>query len=407
MTAPTDPSASPSGRARPLGLVLAGLTAATFWTVTAELLPSGLLPEMSRDLRVPESAIGALVSAWAITIAAAGIPLVRLTMRVPRAALLTTALGIVAAANLLTALAPDYALALLARVVAAAAHGLFWAVVVAYTASIVDPARLGRGLSIVLAGPTLAGLAGLPAAAALADRAGWRTVFAIVSALLALTALALRWLLPRDRREAAPAREPGAPAAARDRERRRVVLVTGAGGVVLVGHFAAFTYIVPLTLGHGGLPPGSAPVVLLLLGAAGGLGVLLAGFASDRLPRTGVVIAGGLVAAGLAMLLLGGFSPAVFLSGAAVWGLAVGAFPPLLQACVLRLAAPSFRGTAGGIIVTVLNLGVAVGAALGAVVIAWGQTQLLLVAALSTATGTAALALFSTADPVPDPVTAE
>jgi predicted MFS family arabinose efflux permease len=65
-----------------------------------------------------------------------------------------------AAANLATALAPSYGAALTARVVAAAGHGLFWAVVVSYAASLVSPDRVGRALSIVLAGPTLASLVG-------------------------------------------------------------------------------------------------------------------------------------------------------------------------------------------------------------------------------------------------------
>ncbi|MFZ2623955.1 MAG: hypothetical protein WAX29_01750, partial [Propionibacterium sp.] len=65
--------------------VLAVLTAATFWTVTAEMLPSGLLPLMSQDLGVSSSAIGTMVSAWAITIAVVGTPLVRLTLRFSRA----------------------------------------------------------------------------------------------------------------------------------------------------------------------------------------------------------------------------------------------------------------------------------------------------------------------------------
>ncbi|MFT4305741.1 MAG: MFS transporter, partial [Microbacterium sp.] len=212
------PVAAPRRRVWP---VLAVLTAATFWTVTAEMLPSGLLPAMSRDLGVSEGTIGVLVSAWAVTIASVGIPLVRLTLRVPRTVLLTVSLAVTAPANLVTALAPDFAVALAGRILAATAHGLFWALVVSYVATIVTPERLGRALSLVLAGPTLAGLAGLPAAALIAEHTGWRWVFAGLSLILALTALTVGLVLPRFRRSETPA---GAePAGAWDRSARGVV----------------------------------------------------------------------------------------------------------------------------------------------------------------------------------------
>nr|MDT0665312.1 MFS transporter [Micromonospora sp. DSM 115978] len=137
-------AASTTERSQRLWPVLAVLTAATFWTVCAELLPSALLPQLSRDLRVSEGTVGLLVSAWAITIAAAGIPLVRLTMPIPRTVLLAVSLAVTAPANLLTAVAENFAVALAGRVLAATAHGLFWALVVSYVAAVVDPRRLGR-----------------------------------------------------------------------------------------------------------------------------------------------------------------------------------------------------------------------------------------------------------------------
>ncbi len=369
--------------------VLAVLTTATFWTVTAEMLPAGLLPSMRHDLDVSEGAIGSLVSAWAITIALVGIPLVRLTLRVPRTALLTVSLAATAPANLLTALAPDYPIALIGRILAATAHGLFWAVVVSYVASLVDPARLGRALSIVLAGPTLAGLIGLPVAAAVADHTGWRTVFAGISLALALTALSLWLVLPRH--IDAPGAQEGT--GSWDHSARDVALVAAAGGLVLVGHFAAFTYVTTLVTGLGGLEHSAIPAVLLALGVTGGFGVLSSGVAADLLPRSGIVAAAGLIASSLTLLRLGERSPAVFLTGIVVWGFAIGAFPPILQARVLRVSTSSFRPMAGSIVVTALNLGVAAGAILGGLALRTGPTTLIVAATTAAASGTLALAL--------------
>lgn len=363
------------------------LTAATFWTVTAEVLPSGLLRAMSQGLGVTEGAIGVLVSAWAVTIAIVGIPLVKLTMRVPRTVLLTVSLAATAPANLVTALAPDFTVALVGRILAATAHGLFWALVVSYVATIVAPQRLGRALSLVLAGPTLAGLAGLPAAALIAEYTGWRWVSIGLSLILAVTAAVLWLTLPRRRVDPAV----GEPTATWDGSARAVVFVAVGGGLVLVGHFAAFTYVTALVTGRNGLSAAAIPAILLILGVTGGAGVIVSGVAADRLPRTALFCASALVAVGLAFLLLG-HEPAVFIAGIVVWGFAIGAFPPILQARVLRLSSPAFRPLAGSIVVTVLNLGVAAGATAGGLALPHGQTSLLLTALLITSTGAAAVA---------------
>lgn len=68
---------------------------------------------------------------------------------------------------------------------------------------------------------------------------------------------------------------------------------------------------------------------------------------------------------GLAVLALSSGQPVVFITGVAIWGIAVGAFPPILQTRVMRVSTTAFRPLAGSIVVTVLNLGVAAGATLG------------------------------------------
>lgn len=367
--------------------ILAVLTAATLLTVTVEMLPSGLLPVMSADLGVSESAIGLLVSAWALTIAIVGIPLVRLTIRLPRTPLLAACLIVIAAANLLTATASSLPLALTGRILAATAHGLFWALVVSYVASVITAERLGRALAIVLAGPTLAGLAGLPIAAALADVVGWRAIFIGLSVVLVMTAGVLWLILPQ-----VPSTMP-AGGGGWDRSASRVIAVAIAGGLVLVGHFAVFTYLTALVTQLGRLPGAAIPLMLLVFGVSGAVGIAGSGFASDRYPRGAIVAAATLVTVGLAVLALSSGQPVVFIIGVAIWGIAVGAFPPILQTRVMRVSTSAFRPLAGSIVVTVLNLGVAAGATLGGLVLDHGPIAVTLIAVTAAAVGTFALAL--------------
>ncbi|GAA1750739.1 hypothetical protein GCM10009710_33270 [Aeromicrobium alkaliterrae] len=353
------------------------------------MLPTGLLPLMSADLGVSESRVGVLVSAWAITIALVGIPLVRLTLRWDRTVLLAGCLTVMAASNLITAAATDFTAALAGRILAATAHGLFWAVVVSHVAAIVMPARLGRALAIVLAGPTMAGLAGLPAAALIAEIAGWRTVFVALSGVLVVVAVVLVVALRQHRSED----DETAANGSWDRSGWAVSTTAVAGGLVLIGHFAAFTFVTTLITDHAGFDRSSIPALLLAFGIAGAAGVAAAGYASDRFPRSSVAASAAAVALGLFLLTISKDQACMFVVGVAVWGLAIGAFPPLLQARVLRVSSPAFRPMAGSIVVTALNLGVAAGAAAGGVALR-ASPQAVAAAALSAAAlGTIALAL--------------
>src|SRR5919107_941950 len=103
---------------------LAALTAAAFASVTIELSPTGLLPAIAADLAVTTSAAGALVATWAVTLAATSFALVRATRRLPRQRVVAVALLVCGAATLATAAAPTLPVAVGARVLGAAAHGL-------------------------------------------------------------------------------------------------------------------------------------------------------------------------------------------------------------------------------------------------------------------------------------------
>lgn len=83
-----------------------------------------------------------------------------------------------------------------------------------------------------------------------------------------------------------------------------------------------------------------------------------------------------------------------------MWGLASGTLPPLAQTLIMRVAGPQHRSTAGTVIPVVFNGGIAVGAALGSVVVDRAGTAALSVpAALIVAVATVGL-VFATRSPV-------
>lgn len=342
--------------------ILLSLSLGTFVTVTSETLPAGLMLELSGDLGVTTSTTSLLVSVWAVTIAVTSLPLVRLTVRARRRTLLWLTQAVMAVATLGTALAPGLGAALASRVVAASAHGLFWSVVMAYALSVVGDRLAGRAVSVVVGGATLAGVLGLPLGTALGTHLGWRAAFLLVAALMAVTALLLARVLPS---EPDPVRQDGAGTMRWDTSARSVLVLGSLGMLVVLGHFAVYTFVSELLTRVGGFAEGSVAALLFAFGAAGAVGLAPAGFVADRWPRGGVAVAAVVFAGSVVSLMLLGRSVGASVAVVALWGAMFGIFIPLVQTRVLRVASDAFRPAASALLVIGFNGAFASGSFVG------------------------------------------
>lgn len=365
------------------------LSAGIFVAVTSEFLPIGLLPQLRDELGVSEAQVGLLVTVFAASVVVATAPLTHLTRRVPRKTLLLVLLGVFALANLVAALAPGYAVLVVARVVGGAAHGVFWAVVTPYAARLVPPERLARAVAVVAAGATVATVAGVPLGTLLGAAVGWRASFAVIAGLVVVIALAIVAVLPP---VAHAATEPATDAAAGTRPRRDptlapVLLLCATVVLVTLGHSAFYTYIAAWVIDVAGFATGAVAPVLLVFGAAGAAGVALAGVLGDRYPRAllPIMLAGVVAAvAGLAVIGLGAPSadPVVVVVLIVAWSAFLGGVPVIFQARLLQLASPALRDIGAAWITVAFNVGIGGGALLGGVVLdAWSIAGLPLVAA--------------------------
>ncbi|PUB31733.1 putative MFS family arabinose efflux permease [Promicromonospora sp. AC04] len=375
------------------------LGAGTLFMVTAEMLPTAVLEQMSAGLGVAESSTGLLVSVWAAVVVVLSFPLVRLTRRWDRRAVIAGGLAVLALSSALTALAPTYQVAVGARVVGAAAVGLLWATTNAHVADLVADRLLGRAIAVVLGGATLGMVVGTPLARLVADAAGWRAAFWALAVLSLLSAVAVRLVVAR---AAVPggttadgaAAASGSGAVAPQRGLGRLLAVTGLVALVLVGHYGAYTYITRLTEAPAQALPGGMSTLLLAFGLASAAGVALAGRLGDR---SGPALVVSVAATALTVLSLGvvDVSPLLGVAVVVAWGVVSGGMPPFAQTLILRLAGPERRSFAGALIPVVFNGGIAVGAGLASAVVASsGVTALPLLAAV--VIGVAALALAAT-----------
>ncbi len=353
--------------------VLALFTAATFAAITTEMLPVGLLRLMSEDLGVSDSRTGLLVSAYAVVVALASVPLTAVVARWPRRAVLVVLLVAYAVSNLALAATSSWWVALGCRVLAGLAHAGFFSVVVGAAVALVPRERVGRAVASVSAGNALALVGGVPLGTALGTAVGWRWSFVVAAAVLLVLAGAVVLLLPRAPAPASTATVPVLEAV-RGRPLQRVALLVV---VLMLGHFTLWTYVSPLLLAAG-VSRAGVGLVLLGYGAAGVLGLLVAGAVVDgHLRRASVtataataLLLAGIGAVGLLARGDGGADASTVATVAAVvgWGAAFGALPTLLQTQALR-ASPASEDAAPAVVNAAFNVGIAGGALLGAQVL--------------------------------------
>ena len=346
------------------------LGAGVLVTVTAESLPAGLMPEMATELGVAPLQIGLLISVWAVTVVLTSIPLARATGRFDRRLVVAGSLAVFALANVATALAPAYGFVVGARVVAAVAHGVFWAVVIVYATALLSPDHLGRGLALVTAGGTAATVAGLPAATLLAQALGWRAAFALLGTIALALAVVVVRAMPSQRTAASdPASDPASRSGGLRRDPSLPALAAFGLAAVLIAiaQFASFTYIRPYLEVSASVGAEWAAALLFVYGAAGIAGVVAAGFLADRFPRAALAAILVLFAAVFAVLTLAAGAFAAVVVALLAWGVAMGALFPLLQTTLMRIATERTRTLASAGIVVLFNVGISVGPWLGGI----------------------------------------
>ena len=356
------------------------LAVAVFLSVTSEMLPTGLLPEMSRSLGVAESQIGLLVSWFAFTVVLTSAPVAIWTRRFSRHGLIIVVLVVFAVSNILTAIAPTYELVVAARVLGGVAHGLFWSVVGAYAGHLVPKAQIGRAVSITVAGGTLAFVFGVPLGTAGGHLLGWRLSFVVLAALMLVGAVLVWKFLPPVARYStgAPvsaalrvAGEPRDPKTKRPRDATvpAVVLICIITGITMIGHYSFYTYVAPFLLDGLGVDLGLVAPLLFAYGVAGAVGLLFVGTIFGPRPSLGLIL--GLAVSALSVTLLAVFTATLPVAIAAfvLWGMAFGMLAPLLQTRMLHAASPQIRDTASAFYTTAFNAGIGGGALLGAVLL--------------------------------------
>ncbi|MFJ8817977.1 MFS transporter [Amycolatopsis thermoflava] len=337
---------------------LLALTTAAFITVLTEALPAGVLPAMSADLRVGESAMGQAVTIYAIGTALAAIPLSAATAGWRRKRLLLAGVAGFAVANTVTAVSGAYVLTMAGRFAAGVAAGVVWALLAGYARRLAPEHLQGKAIAVVMAGIPLALSLGVPAGTFLGEVVGWRVTFGVMSVIAVVL---IAWIV------ATVPDQPGQ----RDGGRipvRRAVAVPGVAPVLVVtlvfvlAHNILYTYLA--TFLHGV----RIDVVLLVFGVASVLSIAIVGARIDRQLRALTVAATLLVAVAAVILAVLSGNAVLVYAGAALWGLGWGGVPTLLQTAAGN-AGGEAADTAQAALVTLWNAAMAGGGVVGGILL--------------------------------------
>ncbi|WP_368899606.1 MFS transporter [Morganella morganii] len=346
---------------------LLSLSVGAFAIGATEFSPMGMLPEIAGSLAVSIPAAGMLVVVYALGVML-GAPVMTLLLirRSPKAALIFL-MSIFTAGNVLSALAPDYNTLLFARFITSLNHGAFFGIGAMVATRVVAKGKEAGAIAGMFMGLTIANIGGVPAITKLSQMLGWRESFFVVSLLGLLTMAALLRSLPRNmqgqelnlRRELQVLTRPAVLLA-------MLCTVLGASAM-----FTFYTYIAPALTFISSVPETQISIMLVLVGLGFTLGNYLGGVWANRsVSRT---LYGLFALLALTMVLFPLMARDAVTAGImlVIWGAASFGIVPPLQVKVMQVASEA-QALASSVNIGAFNLGNAVGAALGASVLANG-----------------------------------
>lgn len=351
-------------------IALLALTIAAYAIGTTEFVIVGLLPTVAADLGITLPLAGLIVSVYALGVTFGAPVLTALTGRIARKPLLLGLMALFVAGNTLAALSASYETLLVARVLSAFAHGVFFAVGSTIAADLVPENRRASAIAMMFMGLTVAIVTGVPLGTWIGQTFGWRATFWVVAGLGTVAFAAITVLLPSTLKNAQPA---SLLDQARVLGSGRLLLVFAMTALGYGGTFVAFTFLAPILQEITGFSQGSVSLILVLYGIAIAIGNIAGGRIANHDPVKALI---GLFAVQAAVLVAFSFtavSPVLTLATLAALGFLSFANVPGLQLYVVQLAKvhrPGAVDVASALNIAAFNLGIAAGAWIGGLVVA-------------------------------------
>lgn len=344
---------------------LAGLTLSAFMLNTSEFMPIGLLTDIASSFGIAGASAGAMITVYAWAVMLLSLPLMIAASRIEFKRLLLGVLAVFAVGQGLSAAAPTFAILVVARIVVACAHAIFWSIASVMATRLVSTRHAPTALGMIATGTSIAMILGMPLGRAIGLALGWRMAFAAVGAVSVVVTLYLAIVLP-----GIPTGDPFTlgklPALARN---CRLMVMYAVTVLFATAYYTGYSYIEPFLAQVGGMEPSAITAALTVFGCAGLMGSFL--FSRVYGGRRRAFLACSVAGMVAALFALRACAPSFAATGAVfvVWGCCVTAFNVAFQSEVIRAVEADESSVAMSIFSGLFNFGIGAGSALGGFVV--------------------------------------
>jgi predicted MFS family arabinose efflux permease len=337
-----------------------------FGIITTEFGIIGIMPSIAKHFNVLIDTAGWLLSGFALTIALTGPFSVLLTSKINRKWMMCLVLLTFVASNILSAISPNFTVLMIARILPAFLHPVFWAVATVAAAKQVEAKDAPKAVSVVLGGLSVATVLGVPITTYISELINWQASFVVSGVINLIAFVALMAFVP-----SMPVTEK------QSTKSQLVILKKGqmwvnliATMVMIAGIFATYSFLAEYLGKISSMNGTEISLMLLLFGATGIAGNWVTGIAlSKNVMLTTRFFLLSLIAIHMLAYTFGGlFIPMTAIIG--IWGfIHTGGF--LIGQTRSTSEAPEAPELAASLMVSFGNAGVTLGTFLGGLVITW------------------------------------
>jgi len=317
------------------------LSLAYFVQATGALSVAGSLEPISHAWGLTDAQSARLLAIFGLTFAV-GAPLAQVFFgHIRRRQQVVAGMSVFGLGAFLFALAPDYSVLVLARIVMGLGASLIGPVLVALGSELVKQKERGSAIAMILLGVSMASMVGIPLAAWVANLLGARMLFTLVGAMSVLSVINIMLSVPNS----------VAGADIRLRQVGQVLTERTSLTAFLVvffitsGVYDMYAFISPIVRDTWHGDSGSVSVALTVIGVAGIVGNLFVAraarvYSAERLLTAGIAL---LVADMVVITLLPGKLALLYIA-LVFWAFATDLLWPSQQRRIVEMADPQTRG---------------------------------------------------------------
>jgi len=361
------------------------LALGVFGIATTEFGVIGILPQIASHFEVTIQKAGWLLSAFALVIAVFGPVVTLLFANADKKKVMLFVLAVFALSNIISYEAGSFNVLLVARVLPAFLHPVFWSIALSTAAASVKKEDAPKAVGIVFGGFTVASVLGVPLSTLMADLFTWKAAFALCVAVNVTSMMGMALWLP-----GMPVKESKKLSAQVDILKKKTLWIQLLLACLMVSAmYASYGYLGAYLGSVTRMDGSEISAMLLIFGVTGVGGNWLAGkLLSRSIKYTTIAFIATLAAAHVILYTAGAYKE-LMVGVIIIWGfIHTGGF--LISNINVTAAAPEAPEFVNSIFTSCGNLAVTIGATAGGMTIAryqvsdiaWTSIVLLVLAAL-------------------------